>query len=152
MTDNSNREIRTITTLKASIELVWDAWTDTDLLTRWWGPKGFTSTIHNLELKEGGEWRLTLHGPDGTNYPNRSIFKEVVPSKKISFEHFNPHFFTTAIFEPKGKETVLTWIMEFETPEMRDIIVKAHNAEEGQRQNVERLEDLLAKLNEIASR
>jgi hypothetical protein len=35
---------------------------------------------------------LTLHGADGTNFPNRSIFKEIIPVKKIVYEHFNPHF------------------------------------------------------------
>ena len=55
-----------------------------------------------MKVEKGGEWNLTLHGPDGTNFPNRSVFLEIVPLKKIVFEHFNPHFITTVHFEAVG--------------------------------------------------
>jgi uncharacterized protein YndB with AHSA1/START domain len=51
-----------------------------------------------MDLREGGEWKLMLHGPDGRNFPNRSIFREIVPMKKIVFRHFNPDFVTTVLF------------------------------------------------------
>ena len=125
---------------------MWEVWTDPEHIKNWWGPNGFTSTIHNMDFKEGGEWKLTMHGPDGTNYPNRSIFKEIIPFKKIVFEHFNPHFITTVLFESKGDETHIDWTLLFDTAEMRETVVKAHKAEEGQKQNVERLEKYLSKL------
>ena len=148
MEKTENRELRITRTFKTSIELMWEVWTDPEHVKNWWGPKGFTSTIHNMDFKEGGEWKLTMHGPDGTNYPNRSIFKEIIPFKKIVFEHFNPHFTTTVLFDPSadGEETHMDWTMLFDTAEMREIVVKAHKAEEGQRQNVERLEKYLSKL------
>ena len=96
-----------------------------------------------MNLREEGEWKLTLNGPDGKNYPNRSIFKEIIPFQKIVFEHFNPHFITTALFEEDGETTRLTWSLLFDTTEMREVVAKAHNAEEGQRQNIERLKDYL---------
>jgi len=89
---------------------------------------------------------LTMHGPDGTNYPNKSIFKEIIPFKKIVFEHFNPHFITTVLFVSKGEVTHIDWTLLFDTAEMRETIVKAHKADEGQKQNVERLEKYLSKL------
>ncbi len=119
---------------------------DPEHIINWWGPKGFTSTIHNLDFKEGGEWKLTMHGPDGTNYPNRSIFKEIIPFKKIVFEHFNPHFITTVLFESNGDQTNIDWTLLFDTAELRETIVKAHKADEGQKQNIERLEKYLSKL------
>jgi len=121
------------------VDVMWKAWTDPAQIVSWWGPDGFTSTIHEMDLAEGGEWKLTLHGPDGTNYPNRSVFKEIRPMSKIVFEHFNPHFIATIIFEDRGHETRIEWIMLFDTPEMYQIMTKAHKADEGQKQNMERL-------------
>lgn len=131
--------------LPVSIDLVWEAWTNPSKLTEWWGPNGFTTTIHQMDLVEGGEWKLTLHGPDGTNFANRSIFKAIIPHQKIQFEHFNPSFITTVLFGYQGMQTKVDWAMQFETAEMRDIIVKAHRADEGLKQNVERLENFLTK-------
>lgn len=141
-----NREIRITRTLKAPIELVWEVWTNPEHIAQWWGPNGFSSTIHKMEVEEGGEWQLTMHGPDGTNYPNKSVYKEIVPHKKIVFEHFNPHFITTVLFESKGEETKIDWSMLFDTAELRDIVVKAHKADEGLKQNVEKLETYLPTL------
>jgi uncharacterized protein YndB with AHSA1/START domain len=146
MEKTENREMRIKRAFKAPIEIMWEVWTSPDHIINWWGPNGFSSTIHKMDFKEGGEWNLTLHGPDGTDFPNRSIFKEIIPFKKIVFEHFNPHFITTVLFESKGSETHIDWSMQFDTAEMREIIVKAHKADEGQKQNIERLEKYLSKL------
>jgi hypothetical protein len=99
-----------------------------------------------MDLQEGGEWKLTLHGPDGINYPNRSVFKEIIPFTKIVFEHFNPHLITIVIFESKGNKTQIDWTLLFATVAMRETIVKVHKADEGQKQNIERLEKYLSKL------
>jgi uncharacterized protein YndB with AHSA1/START domain len=144
MENTESREMRISAVLDAPADLVWKVWSKPEYVSNWWGPDGFTSTIQKMNFYEGGEWVLTLHGPDGTNYPNRSIFKEVIPLKKIVFEHFNPHFITTVLFEEKGNTTFVNWIMLFDTEEMRDIIVKVHKADEGQKQNIERLKKYLA--------
>lgn len=146
MENTAIRELYITRTFKAPITLMWEVWTTPEHIVNWWGPNGFTSTIHKMDFKEGGEWKLTMHGPDGTNYPNRSIFKEIIPFKKIVFEHFNPHFITTVIFESRGDETQIDWTLLFDTAEMRDTVVKAHKADEGQKQNVERLEIYIAKV------
>ena len=141
-----NREMRIIRTFKAPVELVWKVWTSPDHIVNWWGPNGFTNTIHEMNVEEGGEWKLTMHAPDGTNFPNRSVFKEIIPLKKIVFQHFNPNFTTTVLFESKGTETLVDWSMVFETAEIRDIIIKAHKADEGQKQNMDKLEKYLSDL------
>ncbi len=146
MEKTEGREMRITRTIKAPIDLMWKVWTDPEHIVNWWGPNGFTSTIHTMGFQEGGEWKLTLHGPDGTDYPNRSIFGEIVPLKKIAFEHFNPHFITTVLFESKGKETRLEWTALFDTAEMRETVIKAHKADEGQRQNIEKLDKYLSKV------
>jgi uncharacterized protein YndB with AHSA1/START domain len=146
MTDTKDREMRSVTSFKVSPEVMWQAWTRPEYIVHWWGPDGFTNTIDIMDVREGGEWKFTMHGPDGTNFPNRSVFKEIVPLKKIVFEHFNPHFFTTVLFESKGNETQVDWTLLFDTVEMRDIIVKTHKADEGQRQNLEKLDRYLSSL------
>ena len=147
--DTANRELRITRMLNAPIDLVWEVWTNPEHIANWWGPNGFTNTIHKMDLQEGGEWKLTMHGPDGTNYPNRSIFKEIITLKKIVYEHFNPHFIATLLFESKGEETLIDWSMLFDTAYMREIVIKAHKADEGLKQNVEKLEKYLSnRLNE----
>lgn len=144
MEQAGNKQLRITRTFKVSIELMWEVWTTPEHIAQWWGPTGFTNTMEKMEVTEGGEWKFTMHGPDGTNYPNRSIFKEISPLKKIVFEHFNPHFITTVLFETDGKTTTIDWMMEFDTAEMRDIIVKAHKADEGLRQNLDKLQQYLS--------
>ena len=146
MEKTNDREIRMVKTFAAPINIMWEAWTNPDHITNWWGPDGFTSTIHKMNIQEGGEWIMTLHSPDGTNFPNKSIFKEIIPFKKILFEHFYPHFMTTVLFTSKGEETQVDWTLLFNTAEMRETIVIAHKADEGQKQNMEKLEKYLSTL------
>ncbi|MCB0476084.1 MAG: SRPBCC domain-containing protein [Flavobacteriaceae bacterium] len=140
------RSLRISAILKAPIEQVWKVWTEPDHIAKWWGPKGFTNTIHVMHLHKDGEWRLTMHGPDGTNFANRSVFREIVPFEKIVFDHFNPNFLTTVRFESNDGNTLMEWTAEFESVELFDIVVKAHKADVGMKQNVEKLEAYLKTL------
>ena len=93
----------------------------------------------------GGKWDLVMHGPDGTDYNNESIFKEVIQHKKIVYEHItDPRFITTVEFEAQGDKTLLTWLMLFETAEQLVEVVKKYGAKEGLKQNVAKLEIYLA--------
>ena len=138
-----NRSISIHKHLPARVDIVWNVWVEPQHIANWWGPEGFTNTIHKMEVTPQGEWRLTMHGPDGKRFPNRSIFIEIVPLNKIVFQHFNPHYLATIIFEPNGNETLLDWTMEFETPELFETIVKVFKADKGLEQNVEKLENYL---------
>ncbi len=144
MDNIENRTMRIERTFHAPIELVWQVWTEPEHIKNWWGPNGFTNTINTMDVKEGGEWLFTMHGPDGTNYPNRSVYKEIVPHKKIVFEHFNPHFITTVLFEADGDKTHMKWSVMLDTAEMLQTVIKAHNAAEGLKQNAEKLEKYLS--------
>jgi len=140
-----NRELRLTRMLNAPIDLVWEAWTKPEHIAQWWGPNGFSNTITKMDMVPGGEWDLVMHGPDGKNYPNKSIFKEVVPLKRIVYEHASyPHFVATIEFENRGEQTHLTWHMLFESEEVFINIVKTVKADEGQKQNVDKLETYLA--------
>src|ERR1700748_902608 len=116
--NTQDRELIISRLLDAPVELVWEVWTSPEHIANWWGPDGFTTTITIMNINPGGEWNLVMHGPDGTDYKNKSIFKEVIPFKKIVYEHISaPKFIATITFEKQGGQTMLTWHMLFETVE-----------------------------------
>jgi uncharacterized protein YndB with AHSA1/START domain len=142
--NTADRELRIERTLDAPIALVWEAWTRPEHIAQWWGPNGFTNTISLMDVVPGGQWNLVMHGPDGRDYVNRSTFLEVIEFKRISYEHFNPHFIATIDFKADGEQTHLSWHMLFDTAEVLQAAVKAHNAAEGLKQNIDKLNTYLA--------
>ena len=117
---------------------VFSAMRDLARVARWWGPTGFTNTIHLFEFKPGGQWLLTMHGPDGKDYPNESRFTRIVPDQLFEIEHLNGHHFLLSItlsLAPGGTE--VAWRQTFDTVEHY-----AHIAEfvaTANEQNLERL-------------
>lgn len=93
----------------APVKMVWDAWTDTKQVAKWWGPRGFTITTHSKDLRPGGHWSYVMHGPDGTDWNNKTIYHEVEKYSKLVYDHGGnddrpPLFRVTVIFtEVKGK-------------------------------------------------
>jgi uncharacterized protein YndB with AHSA1/START domain len=144
--NTSDRELLITRILDAPVELVWEVWTSPEHLALWWGPNGFTNTIQEMDLQPGGEWNLVMHGPDGTDYKNKSIFKEIIPFKKIVYEHITgPKFVATITFESQGEQTNLSWHMLFDTVEEFIQTVKTFKADEGLKQNIEKLQVYLTK-------
>lgn len=104
--------------LDASPEQVFAAIKDPARIARWWGPEGFSNTIHTFEFVEGGQWLLTMHGPDGKDYPNESRFARIVPDQCVVIEHFSGHhFFLTLELEAQDQSTRLKWQQTFDTLE-----------------------------------
>lgn len=143
---DENRTLRISRNFKASVSQIWNALTNPEAIAAWWGPKGFSTSVQHMDVRKGGEWRLILHEPDGTNYPNRSVYLEIVPHQKIVFEHFNPHFITTLHFTGKGQESCVDWSMLFDSEEQYATIVTAHKADQGLFENMQKLEHYLAQL------
>jgi uncharacterized protein YndB with AHSA1/START domain len=80
-------EIRIVRVYDAPVKLVWEAWTDLKHVEKWWGPRGFTITTHNKDLRPGGYWRYTMHGPDGKDWPNYTRYLEIEPLAKMVYDH-----------------------------------------------------------------
>jgi uncharacterized protein YndB with AHSA1/START domain len=139
--DNTkDRELIVTRKINAPVELVWEVWTKPEHIARWWGPNGFTNTITKMEFRQDGIWELVMHGPDGTDYPNKSIFREIVPFKKIVYEHVSePHIIATITFEKQGKQTVINWHAVFDSREVFIEVVKKYKADVGLEQNVEKM-------------
>lgn len=127
-------EIRLIRVYDAPVEIVWDAWTDPDQAAQWWGPRGFTLTTHSKDLRPGGIWHYTMHGPDGTDYPNKTLYHEVEEQKKLVYDHGAnderaPLFRVTVTFAESGGKTTMDMTMALRTAEeaqaTREFIKKA---------------------------
>lgn len=100
--------------LPAFPESVFAAIQDPARLARWWGPDGFTNTFHTFEFRPGGSWIFTMHGPDGTDYPNQSEFLEIVPDSMIRIKHISqPRFELTISLEPSTSGTLVSWVGAF---------------------------------------
>jgi len=139
--NNTDREISVSRLFNAPIDLVWEVWTNPEHIKNWWGPNGFTNTISIMEVKPEGIWNLVMHGPDGTDYDNKSFFKEVTKHKRIIYEHISwPRIIATIEFEARGNKTFIQWTMLFDSKEELIEVVKKHHADEGIKQNIEKLD------------
>jgi uncharacterized protein YndB with AHSA1/START domain len=140
-----DREIVTSRLLDAPRERVFEAFADPARLTHWWGPKGFTSTFREFDLRPGGHWRFVLHGPNGADYQNESVFVEIVKPERIVLDHVSaPKFRMTLTLDDRAGKTVIGWRMHFETAEQcAKVKVFAVDANE---QNLDRLEAELARM------
>ena len=132
-------------------ELIFDTWTDPNHVAQWWGPRGFTTTIYEMDVRPGGVWRLVMHGPDGVDYKNRIVFLEVVRPERLVYKH-DPEkesepvtFQVTVTFVEEGGKTRLTMQMLFPSAAARDHVVKKYGAIDGANQTLDRLAEQLAK-------
>jgi uncharacterized protein YndB with AHSA1/START domain len=140
---SSANEIVSSRVLATSRERVWRAFADPALLARWWGPRGFTNTFHEFDLRTGGRWRFTMHGPDGAVYEQLREFVAVVAHARIVMDNPNPdHRFRMKIeLTAEGAGTRLGWSMVFhdaaEFARVCDIVAAANE------ENFDRLETVL---------
>jgi uncharacterized protein YndB with AHSA1/START domain len=96
--------------------LVWKAWTDPQMMAQWFGPRGFTSTVPELDVRVGGALRIVMHGPDGNDYPMKGTFSEVLVLERLVFSTIaidkdGNHLLegeTTVTFVEKNGKTTLT--------------------------------------------
>ncbi|TGK05417.1 ATPase [Leptospira langatensis] len=141
------REITGTKLYDAPREMVWDAWTDPKQVAIWWGPNGFTNTVHEMSVRPGGIWRLTMHGPDGIDYPNLIQYIEVVRPEKLVYDHgddVNPkQFHVTVLFQEEGSKTRLTMRSIF--PSEEEVRNLGDFALEGLGSTLERLRQFVEK-------
>ncbi len=131
---NKSNELRLTRVYEAPVKAVWEAWTDPAQAAQWWGPRGFTITTHSKDLRPGGHWNYTMHGPDGVDYPNNTKYLEVEEYKKLVYDHGGneqqaPLFRVTVLFSEKNGKTTMDMTMTMPSPEatekIRGIIKKA---------------------------
>ena len=146
----AEREIVLTRVFDAPRERVFDAFTGAEHLSHWWGPRGFTTTTREMDVRPGGVWRFVMHAPDGTDYPNRVVYTEIARPERLAYDHGDDDgsgsvsFRVTATFADEGGRTRLTWRLLFPTAEAREGAVR-FGVVEGGTQTLDRLGEHLAR-------
>ena len=153
--NTADREIVISRIINAPRELVFEVWTDPKHIENWWGPNGFTSKVHEMNVVPGGTWKLTMDGM-GMSFPNEIKFLEVVKPERLVYTHGsgeenNPRaFHVTITFDKQGGKTLLTMRSLFGSAEVRTTVVNEFKVIDGGNQTVDRFEAQLAEI--IAAR
>ena len=146
------REVVITRVIDAPRDLVFKAWIDPKRMAQWWGPRGFTNPICELDARVGGAWRIVMRSPTGIEYPCGGVYREIVEPERLVVTNIatdnqgNPVLdgLTTVIFAQHGGKTKLTL-------QTRAVAVVAHAAaylagmEAGWTQSLERLAEELAR-------
>ncbi len=149
----AQREFIATRLINAPTALVYKAWTDPKHIDKWWGPYGFRTTTSEINVKPGGTWRHVMHGPDGTAYPSKVVYKEVVPNERLVYDHSgeaafdNINFEVTVTFVPEGDKTRLTMHMLCASVEEYKFIMNDF-AIEGNKQHLDNLEAHLVEMSD----
>ena len=143
MDDASDRTIVSTRLLRFPRDKVFRAIAERERIARWWGPAGFHNTIAFFDFRDGGEWKFTMHGPDGRDYPNHNRFEGIEAPGKLVVHHLDaPHFRLFMTLSEEGTGTRLQWHQVFDDARVRErvapICVPANE------QNFDRLEAELA--------
>jgi uncharacterized protein YndB with AHSA1/START domain len=146
--DTTSREIRSSRAFDARRTEVFKLWTTPEYIGQWWGPRGFTVTTEKMDFRPGGEWIFEMHGPDGGDYANRIVYDEIMEPERLVYTHVSgPKFRATVTFDEQEGKTTITWIMLFETEELRNRVAAEFGALEGLNQTVTRLGEAATRLN-----
>jgi uncharacterized protein YndB with AHSA1/START domain len=130
--------------------LVFRAWTDPEQIDRWWGPDGYATTTHEMDVRPGGVWRFNMRAPDGTDYRDWVEYIEVVEPERLVYHHgsevdgkMSGAFHVTVTFVERDGKTTVTMSSLFATAEEREATV-AFGAVELGYQTLARLADHLS--------
>ncbi|NMO03518.1 ATPase [Gordonia sp. TBRC 11910] len=137
--------------IDAPRELVFEAFTEVRHLSQWWGPSGFTTTTASFQFRAGGVWNFTMHGPDGTDYPEWITFVEITPPERITLRHGefcdDPNAFDSVLtFDAAGTATSIQMRTVFPTKRLHDEAVEKYHAIEGGRQTLDNLATYVASI------
>ena len=152
----SDRKILITREFDAPRELVFKAMTDPALISRWWGPRNYTTVVDKMDVRPGGAWRFVHRTADGNEYGFRGEYREVVPPERIvqtfEFEPMAGHISVeTATFTERDGRTLLTVRSVFSTKEDRDGMVQS-GMEKGLAETHDRFAELLVELRATAGR
>ncbi len=149
VTPPTDREISSVRVFDAPRERVFAAYTDPELIPRWWGPRRMTTTVDRMDVRPGGAWRFVMREPDGPEQGFRGVYREVARPERIvqtfEWEGLPGHVIVeTVTFEDLGGgRTKLTTTSLFHTTEERDGMLSS-GMERGMTESHERLAELLA--------
>ena len=146
VTTPSDREIALTRVFDAPRGLVFDAFSKPELLKRWFGPRGWSLEVCEVDLKVGGGFRFVLRSPDGKKLGMRGVYREIVPPERSvhmeSFDDYPGESQVTAVFVEQGGKTTLTATVLYPSREVRDIVIQS-GMEHGAAESYDKLAELL---------
>ena len=133
--------------LPAPPEKVFQAFTNPDLIARWWGPSRYETIIDEYEPRRGGCWRFIHKGDDGNEYGFNGVIHELLLNERITqtfeFEGMPGHVVLEQLkLAPEGDGTRVTTVSAFTSVEDRDGMVNS-GMEGGLTESYDRLEELV---------
>jgi uncharacterized protein YndB with AHSA1/START domain len=147
VTTPSEREITLTRIFDAPRSLVFDAMTKPELLKRWFGPRGYSLTVCDVDLKVGGRWRFVLRGPDGADMGMSGVYREIAsPERLVSTEAFDDYpgeALATIVLVEDGGKTTFTNTLLYPSREIRDIVINT-GMEHGAAESYDKLDEHLA--------
>ena len=147
VTTPTDREIVLTRVFDAPRNLVFDAFSKPELLKRWFGPRGWSLVVCEVDLRVGGGFRFVLRGPDGRDMGMRGVYREIVPPERSvhmeSFDDYPGESQVTALFVEQGGKTTLTATVLYPSREVRDAVIKS-GMEHGAAESYDKLAEMLA--------
>jgi uncharacterized protein YndB with AHSA1/START domain len=143
----TDREIVVTRLFDAPRRMIYDAWTKPELLKRWFGPRGWSLAVCEIDLKVGGKWRFVLSGPDGKEMGMGGVYREhASPEGDVHTESFDDYpgesLVTGVLTEHNGKTTMTATIL-YPSREVRDAVIKS-GIEHGAAETYDKLAEMLA--------
>src|SRR5262245_5187486 len=142
---SGNEQIKTFhhqRVLPFPLQRIFEAFARPEVLARWWGPNGFTNTFEVFEFRPGGRWKFVMHGPDGSNHPNESVFLKLdAPSTLVIHHVSKPRYVLTVTLAVHEGGTAINWDQEIEDGAVAVRI--RHIVEPANDQNLDRLQSVL---------
>ena len=121
--DANNRTVSIKRTFNAPIKLVWEAWTQSEHIALWWGPKGMETEVIEHDFRVGGQWKYSMVMPDGNKFITDGVYLEIVEFQKIcssaNFKPMTEGVEIQALFEASGDKTNFTFNIVHPTKEYR---------------------------------
>ena len=157
VTAQGDREIVMTRVFDAPRTLVFDAWTKPELFARWFGARGWTVPVCEIDLRPGGAFRYILRGPDGSEVVMRGVYREVVPPERLvtteSFDGFaevgwrpEDQTVTTMVLTEHDGKTTWTATIVYPSKEVRDAALQLNVAWMGMAESLDRLAELVQTL------
>src|SRR5258708_36107401 len=147
VTTPGDREIVMTRVFDAPRTLVWDAFTKPELLKRWFGPRGWSLAVCEVDLRVGGGFRFVLRGPDRRDMGMRGVYREIVPPERSvhmeSFDDYPGESQVTGVFIEQGGKTTLTATVLYPSKEVCDAVIKS-GMDHGAAESYDKLAELLA--------
>jgi uncharacterized protein YndB with AHSA1/START domain len=147
VTTPTDTEIVLTRVFDAPRAMVYDAFTKPELLKRWFGPRGWSLVVCEVDLRVGGTWRFVLRGPDGKEMGMSGVYREVAPPDRSvhteSYDDYPGESLVTAVFVERDGKTTLTATVDYGSKEVRDAVLNS-GMEHGAAETYDKLAELLA--------